>query len=288
MRSRLLFAVVCLGFVFGVYAAYAQDREESERRTIQVPFTDSIPTIDGVLSPGEWDDAAYDSVLPPDTGFYGDGNDLWDGPEDIRFEFWVKYDETNIYFAVSVVDDVYVSENYGETEHRLWGSYPVWENDAVEYFFDGDQSLSGTRNDPQTGGQFILGLGTEPANAALVSISESLLLPEEYEWKTVVDENTADWTQEARFPLFAIGEPRAGDWIGFDINVDDADEHEPLTRDPSFTEDLRMRDTQIYWEAFPNPYGSNVNGVGTESTEHMWGTMIFLEQGVRVHCWELY
>lgn len=286
MMKKLLSVAVCLGFLVGICTCYAQDRSESERRTISVPLTDSPPTVDGVLSPGEWDDAAYDNVLLPDKGFYGDGNDRWDGPEDHSYEFWVKYDNTYVYFAVSITDDIYISENYGETQR--WNIYPVWENDAVEYFFDGDQSRSENRNDTQTGGQFIIGLGTEPANSVRVDIPEDLLLPEEYEWKTIVDENTADWTQEAKFPLFAIGEPRPGDWIGFNINVDDPDEHDPLTRDPEFTEYLELRDTQIYWEAFPNPYGGNVNAAGTENRESMWGTMIFLEAGVPVRCWELY
>lgn len=284
MMRRWICAVVCLGLAFVVCRSYAQERDESQRRTIKVPFTNSPPTIDGVLSAGEWDDAAYDNVLLPDKGFYGDGSDLWDGPEDHSYGFWVKYDDTNVYFGVSVKDDIYISENYGETQR--WNIYPVWENDAVEYFFDGDQSRSESRNDPQTGGQFIIGLGTEPANSVRVDISEDLLPPEDYQWKTIVDKNTADWTQEAKFPLYAIGAPKPGDWIGFNMSVDDPDSHDPLTRDPEFTDYLELRDTQIYWEGFPNSYGGKI--VGTENRESMWGTMIFLEKGAPVRSWELY
>jgi len=286
MLKKLGSVVVCLGFVLGVGVSFAQDREESQRRTIKVPYSKSTPIIDGVLSAGEWSDAAHDTVLLPNNAFYGDGNDLWDGPEDNSYEFWVKYDDTFIYFGVSVKDDVYISENYGDT--MRYNLYPVWENDAVEYFFDGDQSRSETRNDSLIGGQFIFGLGTEPSNSARVSIPEDILPPDQYQWKTVVDAKTSDWVQEAKFPLSAIGQPKPGDWIGFNMSVDDPDTFDPQTRDPDFTDYLELRDTQVYWEAFPNPYGGNVNKAGTENKESMWGTMTFLEKSVSVHSWELY
>lgn len=283
-KTFVVFLTFCL--IGAVSFTSAQDRDESQRRSIQVPFVRTTPVIDGILSAGEWDDSASDAVSLDAKGFYGDGNNLWDGPEDGSYKFWVKYDSQFLYFGVQVKDNVYISENYGE--QLRWGILPVWENDAVEYFFDGDMSRSQTRNDPSTGGQFILGLGTEPANTARIDIPADYLLEGDYAWKTIVDPATSDWVQEAKFALAVIGNPNP-DWeIGFNINIDDPDRSDPQTRDPNFTDYLELRDTQIYWEAFPTPYGGNVNAAGTENQEHRWGTMIFLPQGTPVSLWELF
>ena len=158
----------------------------------------------------------------------------------------------------------------------------------MEYFFDGDLSRSETRNDPLTGGQFILGLGTEPANTVYKDITDDLIEEGDYEWVTIWDENTNDWSQEAKFALYMIGEPGEGDSIGFNINVDDPDTYDPQTRDPDNTDYIDLRDTQVYWEAFPTLWGGNVNAQGTENIENMWGTMTFLPEGVNVEHWDLF
>jgi len=285
IMKKIIVGVIGLSLVWSVSPVAAQDRDEAQRKSISVPYARVTPVIDGVLSAGEWDDAATDTVSLDQKAFYGDGNNLWDGPEDGRFQYWVKYDDKFVYFGVSVKDDIYISQNYGEQQR--WSLDPVWENDAVEYFFDGDLSRSETRNDSELGGQFILGLGTEPANTARVSIPADILMEGDYAWKTIVNESTGDWAQEAKFALAIIGNPNPQWNIGFDINVDDVDRHDPQTRDPEFTDYLELRDTQMYWEAFPHPYGAVVNAQGTENKEHMWGTMIMLPQGAAVRDWEI-
>src|SRR5258706_1060988 len=62
----------------------------------------STPALDGVISPGEWDDAAHFRGCRGWTPTFTPTRD----DADLSIEGWVKHDGVNLYFAFRVVDDV--------------------------------------------------------------------------------------------------------------------------------------------------------------------------------------
>lgn len=294
--ARFGYGIAILGCLLSstVYT-FAQEVDAEGRQLIQVPYTYAPPTIDGVLKPGEWDRAASNTVDFVNLGVAGNGGPgQADDVDDISYTFYVMYDGSFLYLGVSVKDDVYIAENYGP---RLQWDWPVtWENDAVEYFFDGDASrtMTSCRNPEETatGGQWIYGLGA--ADTAMAFVGAELFggytrpfgtgPTDVWYAQTTVNQQTADWQQEARFALSIIGNPKAGSEIGFDINVDDVDVYDEQTLEPEFYAELR--DMQLYWTILFYEPGM----IATENTheiEDLWGTMRFL-QPVHVEHWEIY
>lgn len=62
----------------------------------------STPTLDGVLEPGEWDDATEFRGVTGWTSTFAPVAD----PRDLALEGWVKHDGTHLWFAFRVSDDV--------------------------------------------------------------------------------------------------------------------------------------------------------------------------------------
>jgi hypothetical protein len=279
-RSLILWSALCLSSTF----VHAQQTTDSGKQLLEARYTKVPPTIDGVVNAEEWSGAQTHAVDFVKLGVAGNSGPMTsDGPEDISYTFRVLYDDTYLYIGVTVKDDIYVSTNYGR---RLQWDLPVtWENDAVEYFFDGDFSQSeGSSRTPlesETGGQWIFGI--ESDDAPLPFVSPVLYGQKERPFgtgandvwyaRTTVDKNSADWQQEARFKLSTIGSPSANSQIGFNIGVDDVDTEDP----ESMTVDhyLEVRDIQLYWTVF----GYNTGDTTAENThelETLWGVMKFM------------
>jgi len=255
------------------------------RQLIEVRYTRVPPTIDGVVNADEWSGAQSNAVDFVKLGVAGNaGSKTSDGPDDVSYTFRALYDDTYLYIGVTVKDDIYVSSNYGR---RLQWDLPVtWENDAVEYFFDGDfnQSESSSRNpvESETGGQWIY--GTESDDSPLPFISPELYGEKQRPYgtgasdawyaRTTVDKNTADWQQEARFKLSVHGSPSANSQIGFNIAVDDVDTEDPDALTPDHY--AEVRDIQLYWTIFGYSAGDSA-GENTHELETLWGVMKFLE-----------
>ena len=95
MRAPLL--VLAL---FGCAPLPGEDR--SGTRPVLRAWRAGTPTLDGVLSPGEWDDAtAFRGV----EGWSSTFSPVRD-PRDLALEGWVKHDGRNLWFAFRVSDDV--------------------------------------------------------------------------------------------------------------------------------------------------------------------------------------
>ena len=78
--------------------------------------------IDGDL--GDWNLAAMTpAVLDVATQVY---TGTWDGPEDLRGEFYLLWDDVNIYMAVVVTDDALSMNKSGAD---------IWNADCIEVFF---------------------------------------------------------------------------------------------------------------------------------------------------------
>ncbi|HEX2949994.1 MAG TPA: sugar-binding protein, partial [Armatimonadota bacterium] len=85
--------------------------------------TKTAPVIDGKLD--EWAPAMpivlnkHELVSPPDPGF-------WKGPDDLSATGYVMYDETHLYFACRVKDDVERNDN---------GAGRIWAGDSIQIGF---------------------------------------------------------------------------------------------------------------------------------------------------------
>ena len=98
-------------------------------------YLGSTPELDGILSPGEYDDA--ESFLGTD-GWNGDAEPVIDS-SDLSMIGWVKHDGENLYFAFDVVDDVLYGfdierwvPDLNPNVHELTQEGWPWFGDSVE------------------------------------------------------------------------------------------------------------------------------------------------------------
>ena len=78
------------------------------------------PVMDGIISPGEWDNC---HVIGEDSYRYA----KWNGASDLSFEVYRKWDYDNFYMAVDVTDDVFC-QPYTGTD--------VWQGDNIQVALD--------------------------------------------------------------------------------------------------------------------------------------------------------
>lgn len=195
--KRVLFAVICLSMIL---SAATKDG------VWQVPKAAYPPTIDGEMD-DIWKAAStelivklnQDDAAPPDDylDLFATGRVMWD--------------DTNLYIFVKVVDD--------EISSSSANSY---ENDSVEYFFDGDNSkvveaFDGV-DDVQT--------RIEYQDGSDVSLYDTWPVPEEVEgavadWENL-DGDAFGYAVEVAVSLSSLSiEP--GQIFGFELQVNDRD-----------------------------------------------------------------
>ncbi|HPS01650.1 MAG TPA: sugar-binding protein, partial [Candidatus Sumerlaeota bacterium] len=166
--------------------------------------TTTAPTLDGVLSPGEWAGVAY---VPLQT-VPGDAAPA--DAADLSAKFYVMHDAQYIYVAVDVTDSV-------QAYNPATGGN--WENDTAEIFFDMDHDHSPGRVQP--GGQFgitwdgtILG-GNLTADFEGKGGADS--------WSAAVATHEGGYAIEFRLLRSAFSTPADGATVGFDVQVQDND-----------------------------------------------------------------
>lgn len=226
---------------------------------------DVPPVIDGVIDPGEWDRASssdwrvtYDANLTDEIrgGNFGDVSGPVAGATDLGFQIYAGYDSTNLYIRVRVTDDV-ISSDGVEAES---GNGTFWVDDAVEVFIDGDNSNNDTRNTdiyvdgtmmstnsfqfPITANNAYFDWATfvNPANTAGYGVDKAWYA------KTSPFADGTGYDAEFRISLAAIGNPKPGDIIGFNVAVDDDDDGGGIER-------------QVHWS-------------GTPHVESQWGNLL--------------
>lgn len=79
------------------------------------------PTIDGVISEGEWSGQPLD--VSTEDKYYNLG-EAWKGPEDSSFKAWTAWDDNYFYLAVEAEDDVFSQENV---------SGSMWQGDSIQF-----------------------------------------------------------------------------------------------------------------------------------------------------------
>lgn len=106
--------------------------------TIRAYKTDTPPTIDGTISPGEWDAAGPAIVISADEGDTAFPEDPFGGPSDLSYQFRAMWAEPwTAYFLFEITDDIAMEII---PQNR-------WEMDQVEFFMDGDD-LEGSTDLP--------------------------------------------------------------------------------------------------------------------------------------------
>lgn len=86
-------------------------------------FVDKPPTIDGVLSDGEW---YYSTAVYADTEdvYVKSGNNTWGGKDDVSGRMMLQCDENNFYLAADVTDDVMCAADNDTL---------IWKNDSIQF-----------------------------------------------------------------------------------------------------------------------------------------------------------
>jgi len=142
MFKRLLFAVVLVLLISGLAVAGDPPFEHPETgEPLVIDCLRGTPrAIDGNLN--DWQlvymtpaivDTAEQIYLGPET---------WDDPEDCSGEFYVMWDDTNIYLGAIVRDDDISNNKAGDA---------IWNADAVEVFFSTTNAIVGCTEHYQYG-----------------------------------------------------------------------------------------------------------------------------------------
>lgn len=128
----MLRKLILTGFVALIIAGSALAADPAEHPVTGEPLVLEVlrgtPTIDGNLNDW-WLDSMTPAVLDTEEQIFPGAAAAaasWDGPEDSSGEFYLLWDDTNIYMAVIMQDDDLIM-------NKVDGN--IWNSDAIEIFF---------------------------------------------------------------------------------------------------------------------------------------------------------
>ena len=219
----------------GVLSVHA-DRATLDPTRTQTAFPLAAPpTIDGVIDTAEWGQAGgfqgnYWSVQPDANALDGiRAGVLGFGPlpediDDLSFTIFAGYDTNYLYIGVRVRDD----QPFTDSAEAGSTNGNTWEDDSVEVFVDGNNA-----NDPQwaagqVGGQYV----NTANNAYRENEAGNPGYGTEAAWyaQTAPRVDLSGYEAEFRIALTNLGNPKAGDIIGFTVAVNDDDAGGPRLR----------------------------------------------------------
>ncbi|MDD6763510.1 MAG: discoidin domain-containing protein [Clostridiales bacterium] len=114
------------GYEYGAAASFVlevngQKKAFDRKLNFSACVNDGItPVMDGVISPGEWDNC---QVIANDSSKFS----AWKGEADLSFKVYRKWDDDNFYMAVDVTDDVFC-QPYKDSD--------VWQGDNIQVALD--------------------------------------------------------------------------------------------------------------------------------------------------------
>lgn len=233
--------VLIMLFLLPVLAVYSQDYGPMQELTSQ--WADAAPTLDGVMQPDEWKNAAKvdidatDKIRPGVAS--GDSNTVNQEKtgglypyESSHATFYVMNDEKYLYVAVDCTDDIL---------DFATGNGIAFRNDGCEVLVDGNNSrLERKENDRFGGIAVILG------DAGPSELNGKELPKSEYGASPKADKT--GWIVEMRWEITDFK-----DTIGFDIVINDSD-------DPNILD----RHAQYFWNSFKD---------NTYIDERQWGIL---------------
>jgi PKD repeat protein len=213
------------------------------------------PSIDGVVSPGEWGAAEGTSALwserPPaweETGAHIAGPGI-QSDADASHAFWALYDDQWLYMLFNCTDDyIYVD------------SYPAsyWRDDSIEVCIDGahDKDLNQRTDDGWEDGD-TFNVPADGRDGIAYSYANGNVHAREWgpdaDWYSVATNHSTYYVVELCVRLSTIASPRPGDTMGLDTGQNDDD-------DGGLTKEGVIR-----W--------TGVDGVQVWSNETVWGDL---------------
>ncbi len=226
------------------------------RREVTAPLITEAITIDGKLDESSWSQGGHDMV----SGFTGASNQdnmvLPRDLADLSYDFYVIHDESFLYVAVDVNDDLVKTDT--EPAGSVDGN--TWHDDSVEVFLDGDYSRNqGANAGMGLGGQLVM-----TANGAQRGQGD-LLFGEDFDWFAAPSETDDGYIVEFRFDKEAMFPTVDTELIGFNIAVNE-DDNDEVADD---------RDGQLMWD-------------GPAHREASYGALIMGGPPVPVQMWDLY
>jgi hypothetical protein len=112
-------------------------------------YQGTTPTVDGVIAPGEWDDATTFTGTKDWTPQFTPITD----PADLSVKGYVKYDDQRLYFAFDVTDDVLYGidsdrwlPDKNPKAHELTREGWPWFGDEMELLINAANRWSGDEN----------------------------------------------------------------------------------------------------------------------------------------------
>ena len=112
-------------------------------------YPGSTPKLDGVISPGEWDDAATFTGVADWVPAFTRTTD----PKDLSLSGWVKHDGKRVYFAFDVTDDVlygidtprWLPDNNPRAHELSPQGFP-WFGDEMELLINASNRWTGAQD----------------------------------------------------------------------------------------------------------------------------------------------
>ncbi|MFI4911211.1 MAG: sugar-binding protein [Sedimentisphaeraceae bacterium JB056] len=187
------------------------------RVNYNIPYVEVLPTYDGVLQAGEWDDALSIAISYEDLVTNGSGADVLGSTpasSDISGTYYFKWDEDFLYMAFDVTDDIQVWRNSypgsynGQDDVQVCFNpfddpAAVFMTDAWIFDFAAETSdLYGPDVYRHTGDIFV-----DPNMIASTLETDGYVIEVALSWKDISSEITA----------------KAGDYHGFGLMIVDVD-----------------------------------------------------------------
>lgn len=178
------------------------------------PKVSKPPTIDGTIGENEWRPALKTEVTPT-TG-------SWDfGKTEVRYTFYVMYDEKYLYVAARLTD------NEIQTDSAAEGSIngQTWKDDSIEIFVDGNHNHAPNAfvdAEYKFGGQYVITAknAIRFENSGAKSFGDGV---DDDDYASADIKDQKQWEMEARLRLSLFGSPKQGDIVGFNISTNDDD-----------------------------------------------------------------
>lgn len=184
-------------------------------RTYAAPKT-KAPTLDGVVNKGEYGTAA-EMVVNQFTGVYDLGagdNDYLLGDHD--YSAYITHDDTAVYVGISVTDDAVLTD----TAEAGSEDGSTWEDDAMEIFFDVDNTLDIGHPSTVVGdGQYVL----TPNGAHRDAEANNPNFGADQDWFGVATQTSKGYDIEFKVTKAILGNPKDGATMGFSVCNDDDD-----------------------------------------------------------------
>ncbi|MCI0539209.1 MAG: hypothetical protein L0Z50_28715 [Verrucomicrobiales bacterium] len=255
--KRLVWSViVTCGILAPVAPTALADRATlDDTRTRAALLMETAPTIDGVIEQTEWNRAGggaeYWQVYPDanlEDGIRGGVLGLGEVPadnDDLSIAIWTGFDADYLYVAVRVRD----SSAQSDSAEADSANGNTWEDDSVEVFVDADNANADRWAADQTGGQYVITVN----NAYRENEAGNPGYGESAAWFAKTSKTDTGYDAEFRISLGTLGNPKAGDVLGFTIAINDDD-------------DGAARERQVLWMGTahqPVTYGNLL--LGTKS-----------------------